>query len=110
MLKSYYEQKLSEFKEKYPKEYELNFASEYEPTCPSDCKGVAPKRKKFSIDKSNEKSKSIELSYKNNGKSKPEMSAKIDGNKVNDDKLTKIIDDLCKDPEIEYLAKLLGIV
>lgn len=36
--KVYYEQKLDEFKEKYPKEYELNFASEG-CICPSDCKG-----------------------------------------------------------------------
>lgn len=36
--KVYYEQKLNEFKEKYPAEYELNFASEG-CDCPSDCKG-----------------------------------------------------------------------
>lgn len=36
--KVYYEQKLNEFKEKYPKEYELNFATEG-CSCPSDCKG-----------------------------------------------------------------------
>lgn len=36
--KVYYEQKLNEFKEKYPAEYELNFASEG-CNCPSDCKG-----------------------------------------------------------------------
>lgn len=37
--KAYYEQKLNEFKEKYPEEYELNFGSENTCICPSDCKG-----------------------------------------------------------------------
>lgn len=54
--KVYYEQKLNEFKEKYPAEYELNFASE-SCDCPSDCKGHCSDDDK----KDNMKTKTFEL-------------------------------------------------
>lgn len=107
--KEYYEQKLNEFKEKYPIEYELNFA----PICPSDCKG-------YCSDEENEKDntediskpakdnnmESMELSYESNGKDKPKLSARVNGKKVDDD----YIKNLFENPDTRYFAKVLGIL
>lgn len=96
--KDYYEGLLKDFKEKYPKEFELNFGN-----LGSECKkSISTKAKDVSADKP----KSIELSYRNDGKNKPEISEKINGKKVDDD----VIIDMSKDPEIMTLAKLLGIM
>lgn len=80
--KNYYEQKLDEFKQKYPKEYAVNFGTG------SD--------KKIT-------SKSVEVSYENNGKDKPKMSAKVDGKE-------KDIKTLLNDPETKFIAQLLGLI
>lgn len=94
--KDYYEQKLDEFKAKYPKEYELNFASE---GCHGDCKC-----------KSNEKEsspKKIEVKMTNDGK-KSKINTYINGKKldVDDDSIKKLFED----PNTRYLAKLWGII
>lgn len=93
--KAYYEEQLDKFKEKYPEEYELNFGKA-ECVCPSDCKGF----------EENTKSETIELSYKDDGKGKPKMKAKINGKDIGTDTLDKLFDD----PETKYIAKLLGIL
>lgn len=92
--KDYYEQKLNEFKEKYPEEYELNFGSE---DCHGNCKC-----------KSNEKentSKKVEVKITNDGKGS-KIDASINGKKVDDE----IIKELSTDPEIEFFAKMLGLL
>ena len=91
--KEYYEQRLEEFKEKYPEEYELNFASE---GCHGDCKC-----------KSNEKDspKKIEVKMTNDGK-ESKIDAKVNGEKVNDDSIKKLFDD----PQIKYLSRMLGLI
>lgn len=111
-IKYLYEQKLEEFKEKYPKEYELNFASEG-CICPSDCKGYCSDEddtedntEDFSKLTKDNNMESMEFSYESNGKDKPKLSAKVNGKKVDDNR----IEELFKDPDIKYLAKLLGIL
>ena len=91
--KEYYEQRLEEFKEKYPEEYKLNFASE---GCHGDCKC-----------KSNEKDspKKIEVKMTNDGK-ESKIDAKVNGKKVDDDYIKKLFDD----PETRYFAKMLGLI
>ena len=105
--KEYYEQQLNEFEEKYPEEYELNFASE---KCDADacdkcdvCDGKCLYETK---DESTEKPDFFEFLYKDEGNGKPEMSAKINGKKVSDD----YIKEMLKDPDTKYLAQLLGIL
>ena len=65
-----------------------------------DCKGNGN-----CDDKKDNHSKSIEFSYKNNGKDEPKLSAKVNGENVDDDH----IQELFADPEVRHLARLLGI-
>ena len=103
--KTYYEEQLNKFKEKYPKEYEVNFAH----TCSGDCKcheTETSKTEKSDKKKPKVKEETFEFSYNNNGKDAPKMSAKVNGKKVDDDALQKLF----ADPETNYLARVLGIL
>ena len=103
--KTYYEEQLNKFKEKYPKEYEMNFAH----TCSGDCKcheTESEKTSKVEKKKPKVKEETFEFSYNNNGKDTPKMSAKVNGKKVDDDALKKLF----ADPDTNYLAKMLGIM
>lgn len=136
--KAYYEQKLNEFKEKYPEEYVMNFGNDelndvygnrhdedYDPCadydgCWSDnCGGCKEDDCECRIDhcckgdgncpdviKDKNNVKAIEFSYTNNGKDKPNLSAKVNGVKVDDDHF----DELLKDPSVYHIAKILGIL
>jgi hypothetical protein len=100
--RSYYEDLLYKFKEKYPEEYKLNFGHLDTEECGADCKDCGndcQDRKAAPKQQSTSKS----LSYTNNGKDKPTITAKINGKNV---ALEKLFDD----PDCKYLAKLLGIL
>jgi DNA repair exonuclease SbcCD ATPase subunit len=117
--KEYYEQQLNEFEEKYPEEYKLNFAKEYDTQdCDNECGDSVGDDKcdKCDVcdgkclyetkDEDAEKPDFFEFLYKDEGNGKPEMSAKINGKKVSDDAIQKLF----KDPDTKYLAQLLGIL
>lgn len=152
--KELYEQKLKEFKEKFPKEYELNFATEgvscdscndcdkeldcddcefnYNDECLCEydcdecpcCNGKCEECEQCNecdfyeecyeselsenkeLNKKDNKVKLMEFSYESNGKDKPKLSAKVNGVKVDDDH----IEELFKDPELNYFARVLGII
>lgn len=87
--KIYYEQKLKEFKERYPEEYKLNF------------EGIATNEKNAS------KTESVEFSYKDDGKGKPKISAKVNGEEI---KEKDILSKLESDPDVKFIAELLGIL
>lgn len=106
--KAYYEQQLNDFKEKYPEEYELNFGKTHECSCDKDtcnCKNDSDLAKaKDEIE--NDKIDSISISYVDNGKDKPQLSAKVNGAKVDENSLSKLF----KDPDTQYIARMLGIL
>ena len=94
--KKYYEEQLAKFKKEYPTEYELNFGKT-ESVCPHDCKGnIEPETK----------AETIELTYEDNGKDKPKLSAKVNGKRVDE----KTLDNLFSDPDTRYIAKMLGLL
>lgn len=95
--KIYYEQKLNEFKEKYPEEYDLNFATE-SCTCSSNCKD-------FNEEKDN-KTERLEVKVITDSDGKPKIDAKINGKKIDD----KTLKDLSIDPEINFLARMFGLI
>ena len=100
--KAYYEQKLNEFKEKYPKEYEMNFG-----TCECSCNTGAVSKDE---NKTAHPYKSVEVEAKSDGKGDPVINATIDGKKVKQDDIDKQINKLLEDPSIEFVAKMLGLV
>ena len=95
----YLEEVKREFKEKYPKEYELNFV-------PDSDKTMSEEEYKKLTSETRDNSKSIAISYEDNGKDEPKVSARVNGKKVDNASL----DELFKDKEIYNLAKMLGIV
>lgn len=95
--KKYYEEQLADFKAKYPKEYELNFATE------GGSKDAVTKVMNTDL---NDGFNKVSVRVTGNGKDKPVVDAKINGKKVDDDKLASLFDD----PETRYFAKLLGIL
>jgi hypothetical protein len=120
--KAHIEKLLENFKIKYPKEYELNFGStpcdECEDNCPCEgenedcacrikhnCKGDGS-CEEASEDTCGDNVKVIEVSYENNGKDKPTLSAKVNGTNVDKDSVEKLFED----PEVNYFARLLGIL
>ena len=96
--KAYYEQKLKEFKEKYPKEYDLNFGENV--SCES-CKSYDCEEKT-----SDDLFNTIAVSITDDGDGKPKVDARVNGKKVDDDTLSKLFDD----PDTRYIAKMLGIL
>lgn len=106
--KVYYEQKLKEFKEKHPEEYELNFGSEDVScdTCKScDCDKVKTNKKE---DKKAVSFDTLSVSIVDDGNGEPKFDARINGKKVEEDKLRKLFDDA--DPDTKHFAKLLRIL
>lgn len=93
--KAYFEEVAAKFKEEYPEEYELNFGKS-ECDCPHDCKGNKPEGK----------TETIELSYEDDGKGKPKMTAKVNGKEIDNKALESLLDD----PDTKYIAKMLGII
>lgn len=109
--KKYYEDKLNEFKTKYPKEYEINFAETC--SCSSECKCNHEEKTETYVNPNLDKvpdwmkhSNSMEFSYENNGKDKPKMSAKLNGKKVKDDELARLF----AKTGTKELAEMLGII
>lgn len=97
------------FKKEYPNEFYLHFDTE-ECECNSDGCNCHSDVKKTNISesktsKANDLS-TMEISYLNNGKDKPTLSAKVNGKKVENDAVNKLFND----PDTKYLAKILGII
>ena len=99
--RSYYEQQLNEFKEKYPEEYELNFGK-HVCSCDDSCSC----KSESDLTQPEEQFKDISISYVDNGKDKPQLSAKVNGTKVDENSLSKLF----KDPDTQYIARMLGIL
>ena len=95
--KAYYEEVAAKFKKEYPEEYKLNFGNCSNDTC------------KCSHSK-DAKSETIEISYEDNGKDKPKMSAKVNGKEVKGGILDEVVKELETDPEYQYLTKLLNML
>ena len=55
---------------------------------------------------SNEKPRIIEMSIDRNGKDKPVIDAKVNGTKVDDDSINKLLED----PEVNWIARMLELV
>ena len=103
--KAYYEQKLKEFKEKYPAEYEMNFGKSCD--CGGDCKcdsDTAMTKEEAAAEE--KRYKDIAISYEINGKDEPKISAKVNGKKVYDDNVKNLLND----PEVDWIARMLGLV
>ena len=106
--KKYLEEQLAKFEKEYPTEYKLNFGEKHK--CSNndnwyDAKNTC-KCSKSNNTKSDVKTETIELSYEDNGKDKPKMTAKINGKDVD----SKAIESLLDDPETKYIAKMLGLI
>ena len=86
-----------EFKNKFPEEYELNFPKKE--SCKCNCHSESD------LTKPEEQFKDISISYVDNGKDKPQLSAKVNGEKVDENSLSKLF----KDPDTQYIARMLGI-
>ena len=99
--KEYYDGLLEKFKEDYPDEYKLNFR---ESECPHDCKGNVESETKARTKEV--KPETIELYYEGDGKNKPKIVAKVNGEEVDD----KAVDSLLHDPETKFIAQLLGLI
>lgn len=109
--KKYYEDKLNEFKTKYPKEYEINFAETC--SCGSECKCNHEEKTETYINPDLDlvpdwmkNSNSLEVSYENNGNGEPKMYAKVNGKKVKDDELAELF----VKTGTRELAEMLGII
>lgn len=89
--KSYYEEQLVLFKEKYPEEYKMNFGTE------NECNCKASKH-------SHTVPEVFTLSYEDNGKDKPVIKA--NGKEITDD----FVKGLFNDPELKYVGKLLDLL
>lgn len=106
----YFEQQLNEFKEKYPTEYELNFAKNGNDSCSCDSTSVCSKcgkgdGKTEAYNKPSDFYQTVEIEVKDDGKGNPTIDAKINGEKVEDEQLKKLLDD----PETQFIAKMLGL-
>ena len=97
--KKYYDGLLENFKEEYPEEYKLNFGEKH--NCSKGTCKCSDNKSKPDV-----KTETIELSYKDNGKDKPKMSAKVNGKDVTDESLAALFDD----PDCRYIAKMLGLI
>lgn len=96
----YLESVKKEFKEKYPEEYDLNFGDN------NVAYDIPLKLSTKSENDDDNKFKAIEVELKSDGKGKPTINARVNGTKVDNDSIEKLF----ADPEVNYLARLLGIL
>ena len=105
--KKYYEDKLNEFKTKYPEEYEVNFG---ECDCGSGCKCHEEKEETGTYVNEDKlpdwatKANTFEYSYQNNGKDEPKVSVRLNGKEV-----PNPLEKLLADPNTKHIAELLGL-
>lgn len=115
--KAYWEQKIEEFKEKYPEEYEMNFGTRC--YCKNNLDDEhywdegdedwwLPESTKPS--KPSKPYKSVEVSVKSDGKGEPVVNATINGKKAGNEEVDKYLNKLLEDPETNWIAKMLGLV
>ena len=91
--KAYLEQKMNEFKEKYPEEYRMNFGA-----TECDCDNVSEKQVKR-----------VEVSVKSDGKGKPVVNATINGKNAGSEEVDKYLNKLLEDTDTNWIAKMLGL-
>ena len=89
-----------EFKKKFPKEFEMNFGKNV-CSCGDSCN--CKSESDLTKPDTEERFKNIAISYVDNGKDKPQLSARVNGVKVADDSISKLL----KNPDTTYLAKML---
>ena len=94
--KKYFEDQLAQFKEKYPEEYDLNFVAKKKFTTDKDAKSEKVKKENCTPE-------SISISYEKKNDEEPNIHAKVNGKDI-------ALEELFSDPEVKYLAKLLGIL
>ena len=109
--KAYWEQKLKEFKEKYPEEYEMNFGTR------CSCKNNLDVEDYWDGGdedwwspqpfKQSKPYKSVEVSVKSDGKGEPVVNATINGKKACNEEVNKYLNKLLEDPETNWIAKML---
>ena len=128
--KDNYEFLLENFRCDYPEEFEINFGSiQHELDAEPDhcdgcenyhCDGCEGEECICRIEHdcegnmdcygnkiaNNEKPRIVEMSINRNGKDKPVIDAKVNGAKVDDDSISKLLED----PEVNWIAKMLGLV
>lgn len=101
--KTYYEQQLKDFKERYPEEYKLNFSDN---NCKGTCSGTCSCGNNDDLNKNQkEPLEYLTFTYTDDGKGNPKMSASINGEKVD----SNTISNLFNDPEMNHIAKMLGL-
>lgn len=102
------------FKKEYPDEFYLNFGTQEDTCkcddecndCDRDCHCESSAVSKESKPSKENNLSTMELSYMDNGKDKPTLSAKVNGKKVEYDAINKLF----VDPDTRYIAKMLGII
>lgn len=96
-----------DFKDKFPKEYELNFEAASCDACKSrDCEKTTVKVGLDEDKNANEKDVSfdtIAVSVVDDGNGKPKINARVNGKKVDNDKISKLFED----PFMNHIAKML---
>lgn len=96
--KNYYEQKLIEFKEKYPEEYKMNFGN-------TNCT-LTQEAKQDTISKTTPKAECVEFAYSTDGNGTPQLVAKVNGKEVDEQELSQLI----QDPSVRNIARLFGLL
>lgn len=91
--KKYFEDQLDQFKEKYPVEYDLNFAKKKDTNT----------TKTEKVKKENYDPESVSISYEKKNDEKPDIRAKVNGKDVT-------FEELLSDSDVKDLCKLLGIL
>ena len=92
--KTYFENQLAQFKEKYPVEYDLNFG---------DKKKKVDTDKSEKVKKENYNPESVSISYKKKNDEDPDIHAKVNGKDV-------ALEELLSDPDVKHLAEVLGFL
>lgn len=110
--KIYYEQKMKEFKEKYPEEYKLNFGETHTckvdgSTISTDSYSTKPNTTTVAHNSNKDKLESVEFLYEKDGKDEPKISAKVNGKEVAE---KDILSKLEADPDTKFIAQLLGLM
>ena len=95
---------MKKFKDEFPEEFYCNFGTE-EDECKCECENNC-ECNYYKEEVTKETPRSMEFYYEKNGKHEPKMTTKVNGKEVNKDSMR----DLFKDRDVNYLAKLLGII
>lgn len=103
--KAYFEQKLSEFKDEYPEEYELNFGSKKPHKKPMADVTKAVTKEEW--DKEQERIKDNKISGESNKSEPVKVFANINGKEAKGDDALKLLE---SNSDTRHLARLLGLL